>query len=241
VEKEFSYIFKIYPSSVDFQGKLTVASLVELLMEAAGRHADENGFGMRQLNEFNASWVVLGLVLEINSYPAQYDEIKISTWIEKIQSIKTIRNFCIENAQGEVIASATSEWIMMDLAYRKPKNLFSLQGFKDFATGKESTAGRLEKLHPVEGELADRLSVKYSDIDINGHVNSIRYIQWLCNCFDLSIYREKKIVRFEIHYLSELYENEEIKIFREEKEKNDFYFEIANNTKTACRAGMKFI
>ncbi|HQF11152.1 MAG TPA: thioesterase, partial [Paludibacteraceae bacterium] len=195
MEKEFSYIFKIAPSNVDFQGKLTLASLIELLMEAAGRHADGNGFGMRQLNEFNASWVVLRIALEINYYPEQYDEIKISTWIEKIQPIKTIRNFCIENAQGEIIASATSEWIMMDLTQRKPKDLLSLEGFEEFATGKDSPAGKLEKLPLVKGELVDKITVKYGDIDLNGHVNSIRYIQWLCNCFDLSDYLEKQIER----------------------------------------------
>jgi len=240
VEKEFSYIFKIAPSNVDFQGKLTLASLIEFLMEAAGRHADGNGFGIRQLNEFNASWVVLQLGMEINYYPAQYDEIKISTWIEKIQPIKTIRNFCIENTQGELIASATSEWIMMDLTQRKPKDLLSLEGFQKFATGKDSPAGKLEKLPLVKGELVDKITVKYGDIDLNGHVNSIRYIQWLCNCFDLSDYLEKQIERFDIHYISELHENDNIKIFREEKEKNNFYFEIANDKKTACKARIKF-
>ena len=240
MEKEFSYIFKIAPSNVDFQGKLTLASLIEFLMEAAGRHADGNGFGIRQLNEFNASWVVLQLGMEINYYPAQYDEIKISTWIEKIQPIKTIRNFCIENTQGELIASATSEWIMMDLTQRKPKDLLSLEGFQKFATGKDSPAGKLEKLPLVKGELVDKITVKYGDIDLNGHVNSIRYIQWLCNCFDLSDYLEKQIERFDIHYISELHENDNIKIFREEKEKNNFYFEIANDKKTACKARIKF-
>ncbi|HQG67518.1 MAG TPA: thioesterase [Paludibacteraceae bacterium] len=240
MEKEFSYIFKIAPSNVDFQGKLTLASLIELLMEVAGRHADGNGFGMRQLNEFNASWVVLRIALEINYYPEQYDEIKISTWIEKIQPIKTIRNFCIENAQGEIIASATSEWIMMDLTQRKPKDLLSLEGFEEFATGKEIPAGKLEKLPPVKGELVDKITVKYGDIDINEHVNSIRYVQWLCNCFNLSDYREKQIERFEIHYISELHENEIIKIFREEKKKNDFYFEIDSDKKTTCKARISF-
>jgi medium-chain acyl-[acyl-carrier-protein] hydrolase len=59
-------------------------------------------------------------------------------------------------------------------------------------------------LGAVDGEEYDGFKVKYSDIDINGHVNSIRYIQWISDCFSLDCYRKCQVKRFEINYMTEM-------------------------------------
>jgi len=92
----------------------------------------------------------------------------------------------------------------------------------------------------VEGEEYDGFKVKYSDIDINGHVNSIRYIQWISDCFSLDCYRKCQVKRFEINYVNEILFDEFVEIVRYEQESGDFRFEIRNENKTACRARVLF-
>ena len=45
--------------------------------------------------------------------------------------------------------------------------------------------------------------IKYSDLDINGHLNSIKYMEHLLDLFDLDLFKTKDIKRFEIAYQSE--------------------------------------
>lgn len=82
--------------------------------------------------------------------------------------------------------------------------------------------------------------MKYSDIDINGHVNSIQYIQWISDCFTLNRYRKYQVKRFEINYMTEMLFDDFVEIVRAEVETGDFRFEIRKDDKIACRARVVF-
>ena len=57
---------------------------------------------------------------------------------------------------------------------------------------------------------------KYSDIDINGHVNSIRYIEHILDLFPIEMYRERRIRRFEMAYVAESYYGDELTLFMDD-------------------------
>jgi medium-chain acyl-[acyl-carrier-protein] hydrolase len=58
-----TYTFEISPQSVDFNYRITLSSLTDLLLTAAGYNAEENGFGMKRLNDQGLSWVLLRFAL----------------------------------------------------------------------------------------------------------------------------------------------------------------------------------
>ncbi len=82
--------------------------------------------------------------------------------------------------------------------------------------------------------------MKYSDIDINGHVNSIRYIQWISDCFSLDCYRKCQGKRFEINYVNEMLYDDFVEIVGNEIVSGDFRFEIRKDNKIACKARVVF-
>jgi acyl-ACP thioesterase len=235
-----SYSFQIQPQFVDFQYRVTMASLGDILLTAAGLNADDNGFGIRDLNEIGCSWVLLRLAVEMKYYPEQYERITVETWIEDIGRASTTRNFCIRNEKNEMIGNACSNWAMLDMQTRRAKDLQSLEGIHNFASGIKGLIEKPIKLGPVEGNEYDKFKVKYSDIDINGHVNSVRYIQWIGDCFSLDNYRKSQIKRFEINYINEMLYDDFVEITGIEKESGDFRFEMSKNNKTACRARVVF-
>jgi len=51
--KKRSYSFQIQPQYVDFQFRVTMAALGDILLTAAGFNADDNGFGLRRLHELD--------------------------------------------------------------------------------------------------------------------------------------------------------------------------------------------
>lgn len=86
-----------------------------------------------------------------------------------------------------------------------------------------------------------QLTVKYSDIDINRHVNSMRYIQWLTDLFDIDKYKKNRIKRFEINYVNESFWGDDIQIYQYEKQPDEFFFEIKKEEKQVCKARIVWI
>jgi len=235
-----TYSFLVQPQDVDFQCQVTMASLTNILLTTAGFNADDNGFGIRNLNENDCSWVLLRLAVEMQSFPKQYESIEVETWVEEVGRATTTRNFCIRNGNNDVIGNACSTWAMINIITRRAQDLISLDGIHEFANGKTVAIEKPIKLSGVEANPVDVFKVKYSHIDINGHVNSMRYVEWICNCFSIETYKSKQIKRFEINYVNEIRFGEEVSLSMVEIEKDDFRFEILKEGKTACKARIVF-
>jgi len=234
------YTFKIQPQDVDFQSKITLASLTNVLLTTAGYNADENGFGIRKLNEMNSSWVLLRLALEMDYFPMQYEKISVETWIESIGRSTTIRNFRIRNKQSDIIGTACSMWAMIDLQTRRVCDLQTLEGIQPYATNIKLNMEKPIKLEVIVGEPIERLKVKYSDIDINQHTNTMSYIKWITDTFSLETFKHNNIKRFEINFLTEILFGADVSIFAHKIEEFEYRFEIRADDKSSCKARILF-
>lgn len=231
-----SYSFQIQPQDVDFKYQVTLSALTNILLTTAGYNADENGFGIRDLNKNDCSWVLLRLALEMDSYPTQYETIGIETWVEEVGRATTTRNFKILDKENKTIGRAISNWAMINIYTRKAQDLMLLDGIQKFAIGEKIDMEKPVKLLNIVGNPIDVFKVKYSHIDINGHTSSMKYVEWICNCIDLDEYKIRNISRFEINFINEILYGEEVSIFVTDNNDFDYRFEIQKNGMTACRA-----
>jgi len=217
-----------------------MAAFANILLATAGYNADDNGFGLRRLHEMDCAWVLSRLAIEMTRFPEQYEKISVETWVEEVGRANTTRNFCIRDAKDEIIANACSEWVFFDMKTRRAKDLLTLDGIHEFANGEHGLIEKPVKLGAVEGSDYDGFKVKYSDIDINGHVSSMRYIQWVSDCFSLNCYRKCQLKRFEINYMNEMFFDDFVEIVGHEQHAGDFRFEIRKEDKVASRARVVF-
>ncbi len=235
-----TYTFRVQPQEVDFQYNITLSALTNILLTTAGFNADENSFGIRDLNQLNCTWVLLRLSVEMKEFPKQYENINVETWVENVGRATTTRNFRIINSRHEEIGMATSNWAMINVETRRAQDLSLLVGIDGKGTGEKIPMEKGEKLQSVVGSPVDTFSVKYGHIDINGHVNTMRYVEWISNEIALEVYKVKKIKRFDINFINEIYYGEEIRIFAENFHDDIFHFEIKKNDLSACKAKILF-
>ena len=71
-------------------------------------------------------------------------------------------------------------------------------------------------------ELVRTIEVNYNDIDINGHVNSVKYIEHVLDLWDIAWYREHRLKRFEIAYVAEAHQGDKMDFYREQIADNEF-------------------
>ena len=226
-----TYSFVAEPFHVDFTGRLTMGVLGNHLLNCAGFHATERGFGIATLNESNYTWVLSRLAIELEEMPLQYESFSLQTWIENVYRLFTDRNFAILNKDGKPIGYARSIWAMISMDTRKPADLLSLHNgsIVDYICQKECPIEKPGRIKVNQKELAGEVVTKYSDIDINGHVNSIRYIEHILDLFPLEIFREKRIRRFEMAYNAESYYGDTLAFYKEQVSENEYDIEVKKN------------
>ena len=236
-----SYKFNIGAQDIDFRRKLSLTSLTNFILITAGKNADENGFGIFDLLSKKLSWVLTRMVIDMERIPTEDDSLSIETWVEKISTVFTTRNFRIYDADNNIIGDATSSWALLDMQTRRSMLLDLLPEMKHFIVPESTPIGEPRRIPNIEGDIANSFTVRYSKIDVNNHANSLYYVQWISDCFSLDFYRTHKIRRFEINFLKELTIDDKGKVYREEVAPGDYYFRIDTRDKgIACRARILF-
>lgn len=238
-----SYDFVAEPFHVDFTEKLTMGVLGNHLLNCAGIHAAERGFGIAELNENHYTWVLSRLAVEMEEMPRAYEKFSIRTWVENVYRLFTDRNFEIVNAAGKPIGYARSIWAMISMEARKPADLLALHGggITDYICDKECPIEKAGRVKVNEAEPVARYTAKYGDIDLNGHVNSVKYIEHALNLFPLEMFREKSLRRFEVAYVAESYYGDTLCFYREQVGEGEYDIEIKkNDTEVVVRIKMIF-
>lgn len=239
-----TYSFIAEPFHVDFTGRLTLGVLGNHLLNCAGFHATDRGFGIATLNEDNYTWVLSRLAIELEEMPYQYEKFTVQTWVENVYRLFTDRNFALLDKDGKKIGYARSVWAMINLNTRKPADLLALHGgsIVDYVCDEPCPIGKPSRIKVASCEPAATLTAKYSDIDINGHVNSIRYIEHILDLFPIEMYRTKRIRRFEMAYVTESYYGDELSFFMDDTGEDVYQVEVRKNGgEVVCRSKVEFI
>ena len=226
-----TYNFVAEPFHVDVNGKLTMGVLGNHLLNCAGFHASERGFGIAEVNENHYTWVLSRLAIELEDMPRQYEPFSIDTWVENVYRLFTDRDFALVNKEGKTIGYARSVWAMISMETRKPADLLNLHGgsLTDYVCDRECLIDKPGRIKVATEEPVWVYQTRYSDIDINGHVNSIKYIEHILDLFPMETFKEKQVKRFEMAYVAESYYGDSLSFYKEEKEDGSIDIEVKKN------------
>jgi len=224
------YEFMIDAYLSDFRGKATLPMIGGFMLQCATKHAEERGFGYSFMTSRQRVWVLSRMAIELFEYPTNDTIMVIKTWVANVNRLFTERFFAFENADGKKIGYAKSLWASIDMETRRPTNVLELEDLVSFVTEEDCLIEGLTKIPVLKDnyEKAGEFTVKYSDVDINKHLNSMKYIEHFVDVFDIDMFREKEIKRFEINYLSEGQYGSKIEIIQREEEDSQFILEMKN-------------
>ena len=219
----------------DLLSQANIITLFSHTLDTAGYASNGRAYSIDALQEQGLSWVLSRFAIEVNRYPKQFEEITIETWIEDINKLVSTRNFLIFDKNRELIAKACSLWSMIDQNTRRPVNLLETL-YKDAPILAEANdMERPVRILEVKGEKVDEVKVRYSDIDFNQHANSARYIKWQLDSYNLDMFKEKQVKRFDINFVQEVLFGEKLEVYKEEKE-NMHSFDLKNESgRSVCK------
>ena len=117
----FNYI--VDPKLVDFTDRISVSSMFDLILGAAGEDAHRRGFGVEFLAQNNCGWVLSRICFELDRLPKEYEQITLHTWINDYNRLSSTRNFALYDEEGNEFGRAVSQWCMLDYSTRMPVDM----------------------------------------------------------------------------------------------------------------------
>jgi acyl-ACP thioesterase len=230
--------FTVESDLVDFRRHITIPAVGSKLLHAAAVHAAERGFGYADMQRRGAAWVLSRLAIEMKSYPELSEEITLYTWIEGAAGLFTRRCFELVSGEGKTFCYARSVWAAIHMETRRPTPL-DAEALNVYRTERPCPIENPGKIPPAEHLVAgEPYRVRYSDLDINGHLNSIRSMEHLLDRFDLDMFIQKKISRFEIAYTAEGKYGMELSLHSHESLPGAYCMAICHEGKAICRAAV---
>ena len=236
MESRFNAEFIIDYYGVDASLYATFPRLMAYMQETSVRHTDATPNPMRWYLENGFGFLLTNWHIDVYKYPYLGDKIKIYTWPTMFKGILCERCFEARSADGGLIAAAVSKWAFMDLnrrmASKPPAELtdgyggtFSTDFVYDYNFSRD-TYGYVK--HKSETIKAAR-----RDMDQNGHVNNVKYIEWITDCAPDDIYDAHCIEEAKVAYKKECKKGQKVVVETYIQRKNaDDKTEILNFIKS---------
>lgn len=239
------------PFHCDFSHRLFMGHLGNHLLNAADFHSTDRGFGMHYLNKVHKTWVLSRLAVEMDEMPMQYTKFFVETWVESAMKYFTNRNFRIVGEDGRIFGYGRSVWAMIDTDTRQPQDILAIHdgAINDWIESeKECPIDKSSRVKMGDGaHLVRKIATHYNDVDVNGHINSVKYIEHVLDLFNIEWYRRHLLRRFEIAYVAESYGGDNLSFFREQIDINDYCVRICKSDENSakdievCRCKLHFV
>ena len=179
VEHPYIQKFTIPSYQVDMNKRLTVSYLLNLMQEVAWQHTTVCRAGWLDLAKENCFWALTKMRVRIYRMPNWLEEVELHTWGKPGPFVVQPRDFEMYDVDGKLLMQATSDWVILDCDTFKPQKLEHFNDRIACVDGKHAIETPAPKILPLKKQDGGEVhQVLFSDIDVNQHVNNVKYVQW---------------------------------------------------------------
>ncbi len=203
--------FLLGTGDCDLNGAWKPASLLEAVQKATNEHCQSLRMWYNDLTERNLSWVISRTDIQTERYPKLGETVLIRTYMKGRSSFFCPRYSLIVDERGAVAARVGSLLMLVDRTTRKavlPEDRgLAIPDAADLEPSVKITLKRFQ----LEGDKqTSEYTPQYADMDINGHVNSARYADWLCNALGFGVLKTYEIGSAYLNYRAEVLPGETV-------------------------------
>ncbi|CAH8383845.1 unnamed protein product [Eruca vesicaria subsp. sativa] len=213
----FRQNFSIRSYEIGADRSASIETVMNHLQETALNHVKsaglmENGFGSTpEMFKKNLIWVVARMQVVVDKYPTWGDVVEVDTWVSQSGKNGMRRDWLVRDCNtGEIVTRASSLWVMMNkLTRRLSKIPEEVRGEIEpyFVNSDPVIAEDSRKLTKLDDKTADYvrsgLTPRWSDLDVNQHVNNVKYIGWILESAPAGMLESQKLKSMTLEYRRE--------------------------------------
>ena len=196
------------------------SGLMGILQEAAVAAACElHASRPEMMEKYNLFWMLARMWYRLDR-PLKWNEtLSIRTWHRGGSGASSYRDFDLF-VDGKTVGEAVSVWVLADADTHRLARMSKIEEFQGTDGGelcKDKSLSRFKL--PQEMAAADHRAMHYSDTDINGHVNNVRYADFICDAIRMDqLGQDFYVSALQVDYLAECMAGETITLFTGEQD-----------------------
>lgn len=199
--------------------KTTMITIANLLQEVACNHvvsmwgrSDEGFASDPEMAKDGLIFVMTRMQIQIDEYPKWGDVVRFETWFAITGRMRASREWLIKDSDGKQIGRATSTWVTINMKTRRlgkvsdrtRERLASFQYKEENAFHDDMMQLKLPDLvSDEEVDVKIPQIARVSDMDMNGHINNVTYINWILETIPEEVRDDKRLFQIEIDYKNE--------------------------------------
>ena len=170
---------KIPFDMADMNGHIKLPDVILLSLQVSGMQSIELGVSDKAiLEDYNLVWIITDYDIEVVRLPRFAEEITIETEALSYNRLFCYRRFTIYDETGQDLIHMMATFVLMDRDSRKvhavePEIVAPYQA--DF----DKKLIRGPKYESLEEPISKDYHVRFYDLDMNGHVNNSKYLDWI--------------------------------------------------------------
>ena len=195
---------KIPFDMADMNGHIKLPDVILLSLQVSGMQSIELGVGDKAiLEDYNLVWIITDYDIEVVRLPRFAEEITIETEALSYNRLFCYRRFTIYDEAGQEIIRMLATFVLMDRDSRKvhavaPEIVAPYQS--DF--NKKLIRG--PKYESLEEPVSKDYHVRFYDLDMNGHVNNSKYLDWIFEVMGADFLTQYIPKRINLKYVKEV-------------------------------------
>ena len=177
--KIYQYDMKVPFDMSDVNGFIKMPQLILLSLQVSGMQSMELGVSDRDLLEQrNLVWIITDYDIRVHRLPVFDEQITIETQALAHNRLFCYRSFVVRDQKGEVIVEMVATFVLMDRDSRKVQSVPE-EITEPYESPFEKKIRRGPRYPELNGAMEQDYHVRFYDLDMNGHVNNSKYLDWI--------------------------------------------------------------
>jgi acyl-ACP thioesterase len=198
---------------VDLNNKLKLNSLFNYLQETASNQADKLNLGFNDLIVQDLGWVLSWAKVEISSFPGFGETIRVKTWPKCRYKLFSMRDFIVTGDKDNTFFKVSTAWLMINVKTKRITDIRNLIQQIYYRPDQIALNDFPEKLiNSKERNVLFTKKIRYTDLDINQHVNNTKYIELVLDSFSPEYHKSHNLQSLTISFNSESFYDDELEI-----------------------------
>lgn len=213
-------------NDVDRYFEVKLSTIFKYLQQVSTNHAELIGLGKKDTSDKGMFWVIARMNVIIHKMPHMLDALKVTTHPGDLMMFIFPRYYQIYSESGELLISAVAYWTLLDSNTHKVI-------MKPFGDGYTFKGEKLDidlpsprKITYDELFVCEERKVRYSDTDLNGHLNNTKYIDYIIDTHNTSFYDNKRVKEISINFEHEIKDGDIVTLYSNNLEKEVIVGEV---------------
>lgn len=190
--------------------------------------------------QYGVAWVYAKYKLKIYGKTDFDHRLTISAWISRLDAVRSWQEMEVKRGE-ELLCEGRLESCLVDLKDLSIARMGRIELPDGLVVDRMTAAEPFTRRLKLSENAAYRYThtVRYSEIDNNRHMNNLHYVTLFMNAFDVDFYDRYFVTDFELHFIRQAYDREELRVYCEQEGDEYRLFALKADDSVAAACVMK--